>query len=356
MTPKLLNRRTGKIGLPPGSLVFTGEKRFDLPRITVIGYNETRVEEQEAESVDAALSLLKDGGVTWINIDGLHQVDLIARIGDRLDIHPLILEDIVHLDQRPKFEDTGHYLYLVLKMIAVDPSDRAELISEQVSLIVGANYMISFQERPGDVFDGIRERIRQGKGRIRNMGTDYLAYCVLDSIVDQYFLILESVGDDIESLEDEVIRNPEPQTLQRLHQIKRSLLFLRKSIWPLREMLNRLERSESELFQEELHPFLRDLYDHIIQIVDMLETLRDMNTGMFDMYLSSISNRMNEVMKVLTVIATVFIPVTFIAGIYGMNFEYMPELKWRFGYLGVWCVFVCIVLAMILFFKKKKWL
>ncbi|NQT27382.1 magnesium/cobalt transporter CorA, partial [candidate division KSB1 bacterium] len=305
--------------------------------------------------VDECIQNLKSGSVTWINIDGLHQVELIEKIGNQLDVHPLILEDIVHLDQRPKMEDLDTYLFIVLRMISME-KESSDLDAEQVSIIVGPHYVISFQEHQGDVFDGIRDRIRNVRGRIRRMGADYLAYSLMDAIVDQYFTILEVVGEEIESMEDEVMISPTPSTIQHLHQIKRRLLFLRKSIWPLREIINVLERSESKLFQKRTLPYLRDLYDHSIQIIDMLETLRDMNSGMFDMYLSSVSNRMNEVMKVLTIIATIFIPLTFIAGVYGMNYEYIPELKWRFGYLGFWIVVVCVATMMILFFKRKKWL
>lgn len=355
MSTRLLHRKSRKIGLPPGSLVYTGEKHLEKPCITVIDYNADHFEEHEAESVDACIQNFDKDSITWINIDGLHQVDLIRQIGNHFKIHPLILEDIVHMDQRPKLEDMDSYLFFVLKMIYVDHTSR-DLTAEQVSLIVRPHIVVSFQEHRGDVFEGIRERIRTGKGRIRTMGSDYLAYSLMDAIVDEYFIILESVGDDIEAMEDEVMVSPAPETLQRLHQIKRRLLFLRKSIWPLREMISALERSESSLFQKKVHPFLRDLYDHTIQIIDMLETLRDMNTGMFDMYLSSVSNRMNEVMKVLTIIATIFIPLTFIAGIYGMNFEYIPELKWRLAYPAFWGVIVCVAVVMILFFKRKRWL
>jgi len=355
MKTQLFKRRPRKVGLPPGTLVFTGDQRVEKPRLTLIDYNEESIEEREIDSVDACIPFIKKDSVTWINVDGLHQVNIIKTLGDHLKIHPLIQEDIVHMDQRPKMEDMDAYLFMVLKMIMIDPSAK-ELESEQVSLIVGQRFVISFQERQGDVFEGIRERIRNTHGRIRRMEADYLAYSLLDAIVDQYFVILETVGDEIESMEDEVMENPTPNTLQHLHQLKRKMLFLRKSIWPMREMISALERSESKLIQKRVHPFLRDLYDHAIQIIDMLETLRDMNSGMFDMYLSSVSNRMNEVMKVLTIIATIFIPLTFIAGIYGMNFEHIPELKWRFGYAGFWIVTACIATIMVVFFKRKKWL
>ena len=240
-------------------------------------------------------------------------------------------------------------------MISFDPVEN-RVNAEQVSLIIGPNYLISFQEMPGDVFQGVRDRISNSKGRIRKMDSDYLAYSLIDAIIDSYFVVLETVGDQIEDLEDDVMGNPTTETMQKLQKIKRRLLFLRKSVWPLREIISSLEKSESQLIKKITLPYFRDIYDQTIQVVEMVETMRDMNAGMFDMYLSNVSNKMNEVMKVLTIIATIFIPLTFIAGIYGMNFEYMPELKWHWGYFGVWLVMTVVVALMIVYFKRKKWL
>jgi magnesium transporter len=230
-----------------------------------------------------------------------------------------------------------------------------EIKGEQVSLILSENFVLSFQERPGDIFDLIRERLRNAKGRIRKMGADYLAYALVDAVVDQYFVILEKVGERIEELEESLTRNTKPETMQEIHRLKREMIYLRKSIWPLRESISGLEKSESALINKATLKYLRDVYDHTIQIIDTVETFRDMLSGMHDTYLTNISNRMNEIMKVLTIIATIFIPMTFIAGIYGMNFKFMPELEWRWGYLAVWVVLVSVALIMVVYFKRKKW-
>jgi magnesium transporter len=252
-------------------------------------------------------------------------------------------------------EDFGDYIFVVLKTFSYNHQSD-ELEPEQISLILGPSFVVSFQEREGDVFNPIRERIRSNKGRIRRMGADYLAYSLLDSIVDHYFIVLEQVGEEVEFLEEELVTNPTPETLQTIHNLKREMLFLRKSVWPLREVIGALERGESSLIKESTGIYLRDVYDHTIQVIDTIETFRDMISGMLDIYLSSVSNRMNEVMKVLTIIATIFIPLTFIAGIYGMNFQYMPELEWRWGYPMVWVVMLAIGVLMLIYFRKKDWL
>jgi len=288
-------------------------------------------------------------------VDGIHQVEVLELLGECFGLHPLVLEDILNTDQRPKMEDFSEYIFVVLKTFSYnDQSDEVE--PEQISLILGPSLVLSFQERAGDVFDPIRERIRNGKGRIRRMGADYLAYALLDSIVDHYFIVLEQVGEDVEFLEEELVTNPTPETLQTIHNLKREMIFLRKSVWPLREVIGALERGESSLIKESTGIYLRDVYDHTIQVIDTIETFRDMISGMLDIYLSSVSNRMNEVMKVLTIIATIFIPLTLVAGIYGMNFQYMPELGWRWGYPIVWLVMLVIGAVMLVYFRRKKWL
>lgn len=353
MKYKLFEKKGHKAGLPPGTLQFTGTPVTEKVIMTVIDYDDKKFQEKRIDSIEECFPFKNKPTVTWINIDGLHQVDVIERIGKHFQIHPLVLEDIVHTDQRPKCENLGNYIHVVLRMIYYQNGD---IHAEQVTLIVGNRFVISFQERPGDVFELIRERIRTHTGRIRQMDSDYLAYSLIDAIVDNYFIVMENLGETIESLEDEVMTHPDSNTMQSLHSVKRRLLFLRKSVWPLREVINILNKGDSKLIHKQTAPYFRDLYDHTIQVVEMIETMRDMNTGMFDMYLSSISNKMNEVMKVLTIIATIFIPLTFIAGIYGMNFEYMPELKWRIGYFAVWSLMALIVAVMIIYFKKKKWM
>ena len=312
------------------------------------------MEEKEAKDVEECFPFRDKPTVTWINIDGVDRVDVIEKLGKHFNLHPLALEDIVNTGQRPKMEDFLDYILLVLKMLYHDEKE-GEFKAEQISLILGPNWVISFQENAGDVFDPIRERIRSDKGRIRKMGADYLVYALMDAIVDNYFIILEKIGENIEEIEDNLVTNPAPETLQALHNLKRQMIFLRKSVWPLREVISRLERWESQLVNKSTDIYLRDLYDHTIQVIDAIETFRDMLSGMLDIYLSSVSNRMNEVMKVLTIIATIFIPLTFVAGLYGMNFKFMPELEWPWGYPFVLLVMFAIGILMVIYFRKKKW-
>jgi magnesium transporter len=348
-------RRTKKTGLPPGTPVYVGERKDEKVRISVLDYDEVQYQEKEVKDVEECFPFKDTSTVTWINVDGIHHVDIIEKIGKHFGLHPLIQEDIVNTEQRPKMEDFGSYIYIVLKMIYHDEND-GEIKMEQVSLILGENYVISFQEKEGDIFNHVRERLKNGKGRIRKMKADYLAYSLLDAVVDNYFFILEKTGEQIEELEDRVVSQPKPETLQEIHRLKRMMIFLRRSVWPLREVISNLERGESSLIQETSRIYLRDVYDHTIQVIDSVETFRDMLSGMHDTYLSSISNRMNEIMKVLTIIATIFIPLTFIAGIYGMNFQFMPELEWRWGYFAVWLIMVGVAVVMVGFFRRKKWL
>ena len=351
----IAKKRSHKAGLPPGSLVHIGEKREGKPRITLIRYNETLHEERVLASLREGAAARESGTVTWINVDGLHQTELLDEAGTLFGIHPLVQEDILNTEQRPKLEDYDDYLFIVLKMLFYD--DEAEAIrTEQVSLVLGPDYVLSFQEQPGDVFDGIRERLRVNKGRLRKLGPDYLAYALIDAIVDGYFGILEAIGDHIELMEEELVSDLSPATLQKIHGFKREMILLRKSVWPLREVLGNLRRQDSPLVKESTDIFLRDVYDHTIQVVDTVETFRDIISGMLDLYLSSMSNRMNEVMKVLTIIATIFIPLTFLAGVYGMNFTYIPELKWHWGYFALLGVMVAIAAVMLFFFRRKRWL
>jgi magnesium transporter len=352
---RIIQKRPKKVGLPPGTVVYTGDKKTEKVRIAIIDYDEAQFQEKEAKDVEECFPFKDKPTVTWINIDGIHQVDIIEKIGKHFNLHPLVLEDIVNTGQRPKMEDFVDYLFVVLKMLHYDEKEK-EVRAEQVSLILGSNYVISFQETEGDVFDAIRERIRMDRGRIRKMGADYLAYALMDAIVDNYFLILENLGEKIEDIEDAVVTNPAPETLQAIHGLKREMIFLRKSVWPLREVISRLERWESPLIDKSIAIYLRDVYDHTIQVIDAIETFRDMLSGMLDIYLSSISNRMNEIMKVLTMIATIFIPLTLIAGIYGMNFKYMPELESPWSYPMIYLVMLVIGIIMVIYFRRKRWL
>ena len=293
--------------------------------------------------------------MTWINIDGLHEVDIIEKAGTHFGFHSLLQEDIVHTGQRPKLETFETYIFIVLKMFYYKAEEQ-EVEAEQVSIILGSNFVISFQEREGDTFNWVRDRIRNSRGRIRRMGPDYLAYALIDSIVDNYFSTLEQYGERIELLEEELTLNPTIETLNVIHRLKKEILLLRKSVWPLREVIGGLEREESPLISDAIQMFIRDLYDHTIQVIDSVETMQEILSGVQDLYLSSVSNKMNEVMKVLTIFAAIFIPLTFMAGIYGMNFEYMPELKLPWAYPVLWLLMITVAVTLIVFFKRKKWL
>lgn len=351
---KPIIKKTSKTkGLPPGSLVYVGDKKTENPDISILDYNSKDSKEIKCKKIEECFSYKNKTSITWINIDGLNE-EIIPKIGEKFEIHPLVLEDILNTYQRPKIENYGKYIFIVLKMLILDENNNVSI--QQISFILSKNMVISFQEKKGDVFDSIRERIRNNKGRIRKRGSDYLVYSLLDSIVDNYFSILEKVSEKIEIIEDKLIENPEPETLQEIHRLKREMIFVRKSIWPLREVINSLYREESKIIKNTTHVFLRDLYDHTIQVIDTVESFRDMISGMLDIYMSSVSNKMNEVMKVLTIFAAIFIPLTFIAGVYGMNFHYMPELGYQIGYPLVLILMLLVGITLLIYFKRKKWL
>ncbi len=342
-------------GLPPGTVVYSGDaQQSEKVVISLIEFNEKEFIEKEFTDFDECLTHVKADMIKWINVDGIHNTELIQKIGEKFNIHSLTLEDVANTDQRPKFEDYENYLVSIMKML----SHESEIKSEQLTIILlDNNTVLSFQEvHGGDAFDIIRTRIRSGKGRVRKMGADYLAYCLIDAVVDLYFVILEKIGDRIEILEEDLISNPSKETMMTIHAMKREMIFLRKAVWPMRELINNFERCESKLIKKATRLFLRDLYDHTIRVIDTVETFRDLLSGMMDIYLSSVSNRMNEVMKVLTIISTIFVPVTFIAGVYGMNFKYFPELDSPYGYWICWAVMLSIMISFLIYFKKKKWL
>jgi magnesium transporter len=351
----LLKKHSGVAGLPPGTVVYLGDQRVEQTQISVIDYSAGEIKEQVLTSADECQAYVGKSTVTWINVVGLHDTDLLQEIGDIFDLHPLVLEDIANTGQRPKMQDHGDYIFMALKML-YRPEDDDGVVAEQVSLVLGHNYVLTFQEVEDDVFDRVRERIRSSSGRVRDMGCDYLAYSLVDSVVDNYFTVLETLGDRIELLHDAVTARAKPETLTEIHGLKREMVYLRKCLWPLRELVDNLQSAESKLIDAKLAPYLRDVYGHTIQIIDNLESLRDMLSGTLDIYMTIVSNRMNEVMRVLTVIATIFMPLTFIAGIYGMNFEVMPELKWPLGYAMVWGIMLATAIGMTLFFKRRKWL
>ncbi len=353
--PKGYKRKAKQIGLAPGTLVYVGENRTEKVKISVMSFNESKIIEKEINTIENAFTYINSENTTWINIDGLQDISIIEKIGLKFGIHALVLEDVLNTGQRPKMEDFDNYIYVVFKMFNYDQK-LSDISNEQVSLILGSNYLISFQEKEGDVFNAVRDRLRVGKGKIRKSGADYLAYALVDSVVDSYFNILEQFGETIELVEDELITDPQPSNLHTIHKLRRELILLRKSVWPLREVLNNLDRGDSDLIQDSTGIFLRDVYDHTIQIIDTIESYRDMVSGMLDTYLSSISNRMNEVMKVLTIIATIFIPLTFVAGVYGMNFKHMPELEMSWMYPdGFWIFMTIIAGLMVYYFKRKNW-
>jgi magnesium transporter len=353
--PKFIKKSSGKVGLPPGHLMHVGDRMMEKSRIRVFDYDETQIQEKEVKSIKECLPFRDTATTTWINIDGLHDMKLIAEVGTMFNIHPLALEDIVNTGHPPKLEEFDDYILIIMKMLQyVDAS--GEVMGEQFSMIVGRNYIITFQERVGDVFESVRERLRAGRQRIRSSGTDYLAYTLIDAIVDRYFVILEKVGDHIEQLEDELEINTSPAALHKIRDLKREMIYLRKSVWPLREVVGGFEKSEMPLVQKATGRFLRDVYEHTVQVIDTIESFRDMLSGLLEVYLSTISNKMNEVMKVLTIIATIFIPLTFIAGIYGMNFQFMPELAWKWSYPIVWGVMFVVAVFMVAYFRRRKWL
>ena len=348
-------KRSAKAGLPPGSLVYTGERPHKEGKITIIEYNEQHYNERDIKRIEECLLLNDKTIVTWVNLEGISYIPNLKKLGECFNLHPLVLEDILNTDQRPKIDDMDDYLFIVLKTINYDDSTN-EITTEQVSIILGNNYVISFQEGDGDIFGPIKERLNTSKGHIRKAGADYLAYTLVDLIVDQYFVVLEKFGENIEYLEDEVVARPTPQTLQDIHHYKNDMIILRKSMWPLRDVISKLGRRESPLINDATVIYFRDVYDHTIVAIDDVETHRDILSGMLDIYLSSVSNKLNETMKVLTVIATIFMPLTFLAGLYGMNFKHMPELAWPWGYYAVLGLMVLIVAVMLGYFRKRKWI
>lgn len=348
-------KRSIKAGMSPGTPVFIGEKRLDKVRIDVLDYSETAVDQRLDVSADRLLPPLPGKGVTWISVKGVHDAAPITALGKIFGIHLLTLEDIVNTAQRPKIEEYADYVFIVLKTMRYNEGEKT-LEIEHISLIFGDNFVISFQEGEGDMFSKIRERILAAKSRIRSMHADYLAYALMDAVVDQYFLVVERIGDRIEEIDERLLVDPRSTDVAEIHRIKRDILHLRRAVWPLREEVGALSMSVSALVGAETKVFLRDLYDHTIQIMDIVETSRDILGGMHDTYLTTISNKMNETMKILTIISTFFIPLTFIVGVYGMNFDYMPELRWHWGYLLLWGIMATIVFFMVWFFKRKKWL
>ena len=343
------------MGLPPGTLVHIGEKKAEKPIITVRDYDERHFSEHSSDRMDECLLVSNAPTVNWVDVAGVHEVGVVEFLGTCFGIHPLVLEDVVNTGQRSKLEDFGDYLFLVVRKVG-NLETEAGIDYEQLSLILGSNFVITFQETESQIFSPLIERLRNERSRTRRMGADYLAHALLDLVVDSYFVILERLGDRIEVVEDEVVASPTQTTFREIHDLKRELILLRKAVWPLRELVGGLARGDSALIQESTRLYFRDVYDHTIQIIETMDTFRDMLSGFVDIYLSSVSNRMNAVMKVLTIIATIFMPMTFIAGVYGMNFQHMPELAWAWGYPLALGIMGLVALGMVWFFVRKGWI
>lgn len=345
-----------KLGMAPGTPVFTGLQKMSTVDISTICYSDDDFCENNPKTTDEVIETIKKSeGVVWINIDGLHDVAAIEAICEFLDIHKLTVEDILSVGQRPKLEDYSHYLHVVLKEISFD-RDEEIIEHEQISFILKGNVLVTFQERSGDVFDGVRKRIREGKGNVRKRGADYLLYALLDNVVDNYFVLLESYGEILEDLETELLENPDKHTLTKLHNFRRETLGLRRTVYPLREMVAAFEKLEEPLFSHSNKVFTRDLYDHTIKVIETVEIYRDMTSSLLDLYINSVSNKLNEIMKVLTIMTSLFIPLSFIAGVYGMNFDNMPELHYKYGYHVVWGVMIVVFIGLLIFLKRRKWM
>lgn len=349
-------KKSFKIGQPPGSAVFTGTKKLESVKINLISYNEEETEEFEIASLaDLSVHLNQKNRILWVDIIGLHDEKLLEEIGAMFDLHRLTLEDILNVEQRPKMEIFDHYLFTELQMVQCEGVE-SPIDSEQISLILHGNVLISFQEKEGDVFSFVRTRISQGKGTIRKRQADYLLYSLLDSIVDHYFLVLETVSEKIEVIEALAMNEPDSSVLQKLYLERRQILALRRSVYPLREVISSFEKNADQFISKETKPFIRDLYDNTIQVIETMEVFRDMSSGVLDLYMNSLSNRMNSVMKMLTIISTIFIPLSFVAGVYGMNFDNMPELRWQYGYFYVLGGMIIAGLTMVGYFIRKKWI
>ncbi len=352
---RFLKKREASKGLAPGSLVFVGDKKVENIRIRVIDYDKDALNEEELKDISKSAKFENTDTVTWINVDGLHDLELMKEIGKIFSIHPLLLEDILNTGQRPKIEEFDNCLFMVLKMLRYD-REKQMILAEQLSMVVGKTYLLTFQEKPGDVFEPVRDRIRKQKGRIRITGVDYLSYALLDIIVDNYIHIIEMLGEQIEELEEDVISHPDSILMEKINNFKREMVFLRKSIRPVKEAVVKLSKLDSEFIDDRTIPFLKDLEDHIIQAVESIDTYGDMLSDQLDIYNTGVNNRINDIMRVLTIFAAIFIPLTFIAGIYGTNFEYLPELHFKYSYYIFWGVMITLAVSMIIFFRKKGWL
>ena len=351
----LFKRYSQKVGLPPGTLVHIGEEPTEPVRITVTDYDETHLHEEEVQTIEACVPFIDTETVTWIHIEGIHDTQMVEEIGENFGVNFLVLEDLMSPTHLPKIEVYEDHVFIILKSLDYDTAS-ARVSREQISLIIGSNFVLSLQENYSEIFTSIQNRLRNAQGRIRRMQSDYLAYALIDVIVDNYFIVLDEIGERIESVEEEAITNPTPEVLTKINILRKELLLLRRPILPLRDVIDAILHDETPLLNENTHLYFRDVYDHLIQVIQLLEMLRTAVSELFDTYTSAVSHRMNEVMKVLTIVATFFIPLTFIAGIYGMNFKFMPELEMHWGYPAVLLVMAAIGIVMFIYFKLRKWL
>lgn len=352
---RFLKNKEASLGQAPGELIFIGKQKVKESIIRILDYDRDNLSEDYLQDIKDTIPYKDTSTVTWLNIYGLHDTELIRAVGKGFGLHPLVLEDISNTGQRPKMEEYDEYLFFTLKLMRYDEGD-GRIHSEQLSIVLGKTFLITFHERPADVFEPVRERIRKHKGRIRKVGIDYLAYALLDTIVDNYFSIIERLGEHIEDIEDDILENPNQDVLTRINNYKREMNYLRKSIRPTKEFLLKLSRLDSDLIQEQTMPFLKDLLDLASQAVEVVDTYREMLSDHLNIYNTGISNRLNEIMKVLTIFSAIFIPLTFIAGIYGTNFENLPELHYRYSYFVFWGVMLMVALTMVRFFKRRNWL
>lgn len=350
-----VRKRAKKAGQPPGTAIYTGDKNNRPATVTVINYDANQYQERIVQEVKPG-EFKNEKGIIWINVEGLHDITLIEQIAHEFNLHPLTIEDILNVEQRAKVEEFDGYLFIALKVLQWDNKTN-DFTIQQLSLILGEGFLLSFQELDTNLFDSIQTRLaKTANQRLRTHGSDYLAYRLIDTVIDEYFVVLERLGESIEKIEERIIASPTPQTIRIIYRLRRQLLFLRKAIWPMREAISHLLHVEDNFITPFTKVYLRDVYDHSVQTIDTLETFRDMLASLLDMYLSSITNRMSEIMKTLTIITTIFIPITAIASIYGMNFQYLPGLHWYWGFMITLGVMVAIAIAMLIYFRRKKWI
>jgi magnesium transporter len=352
---RFLKKNKASLHRPPGSVIFVGRRKVDQARVTVMDYDQGNLRELDLKKVAEGERFKKTETVTWINVDGVHDTELIMELGRSFELHPLILEDIVHTGQRPKMEEYDDCLFLVVKMLRYD-QDLEEVVGEQLSMVLGRSFLLTFQEQPGDTFEPVRERIRRQKGRVRGAGIDYLAYALLDTVVDNYIFIIERLGEKVEDLEEEVLFAPSQAVLEKITRYKREMNYIRKSVRPFRELILQLNSLDSDLISDKTAPFLRDLQGLALQSVEIIDTYREMLFDQLNVYNTGVSIKLNEIMKVLTIFAAIFIPLTFIAGVYGTNFEYFPELHYKYSYFIFWAVLLLVAGVMVRFFRRRGWL